>query len=141
MNAVSHRDLAVWKAAVALASKVYGATRDLPSEERSELSQQLRRAAAAVPTRIAEGAAHCSRIELMQGLKVARSSLAELETHVLIAARQNLLHEHEAVLQQIDELSQLLSVSLRKLIERRVPDAHFRQVIDGLTTVRPPRAP
>ena len=52
-----HEDLAAWRHSIALAAKVYAATRHLPSDEPLGLVRELRRAALSVPSSIAEGAA------------------------------------------------------------------------------------
>src|SRR5688572_33322843 len=52
-----HEDLAAWRHSIALAAKVYAATRHLPSDESLGLVRELRAAALSVPSSIAEGAA------------------------------------------------------------------------------------
>ena len=80
-----HQDLAAWQQAVALAAKVYAATRRLPSRDGRRLSSELHRAAAAVPSCIAEGAARASSREFVQLLHAALGSISALETQLVIA--------------------------------------------------------
>lgn len=54
---IRHEDLAAWRHSIALAAKVYAATRHLPSDESLGLVRELRVAALSVPSSIAEGAA------------------------------------------------------------------------------------
>lgn len=138
---VSHRELAVWKAAITLASKVYGATADLPSDEPFGLGQQLRRAAVAVPTSIAEGSARANRKEFIQALRVARGSLAELETHLIIAGRQQLVSDCESLLQDVGHVARLLTGLMRTLSERRARDDHLRPMSTDTTSARRPHSP
>lgn len=49
------KDLIVWQRAMQFAKLVYGLVKQLPVEERYALADQLRRAAASVPSNIAEG--------------------------------------------------------------------------------------
>lgn len=81
----SHKNLAVWHKALALASKVYAATRKLPSDERDGLVLELRSASLAVVSGIAAGSAGNSGPEQLKRLHAARDSLSQLEAQLLIA--------------------------------------------------------
>jgi four helix bundle protein len=116
MDAIrSHKDLIVWRKSISLASKVYAATRLLPSEERFGLNQQLRRAAVSIASNIAEGSARKSRAEFIQFLHVARGSLSEIETQVMIAVEQRFISEEESPLAEIAEVGRLLNGLIRSL--------------------------
>jgi four helix bundle protein len=86
-----HEDLAAWRHSIALAAKVYAATRRLPSDEALGLVGELRRAALSVPSSIAEGAARGRRSEFVHCLQAARAALAQLQTRLVIATVQELL--------------------------------------------------
>ena len=79
-NDPDHKDLIVWQNSIALASKVYAATRQLPSDEPLRARPAAAPRAVSVPSNIAEGAAQGRRGEFMQFLHIARGSLSELET-------------------------------------------------------------
>ena len=111
----SHKNLIVWQKSIALACKVYAATRHLPRQERFGLQHQLRRAAVSIVSNIAEGAARRSRAEFVQFLHIARGSLAELETQYMIAGRQSLLNDAAATLEGIAEVGRLLNGLIRSL--------------------------
>ena len=81
----SYRDLAVWQRSMLLVKDVYVATQHFPKEEVYGLTAQIRRAAVSVPSNIAEGQGRLSKRELKQFLGIARGSLLELETQLLIA--------------------------------------------------------
>jgi four helix bundle protein len=119
----SHKDLIVWQKAITLASKVYAATRRLPAEERYGLISQLRRAAVSIPSNIAEGAARRHRSEFLQFLHIARGSLSELETQMMIVADQNLLGPDETTVENIAEVGRLLNGLIRSLASSR-QEAH-----------------
>jgi four helix bundle protein len=88
-----HEDLAAWRHSIALAAKVYAATRHLPSDEPLGLVQELRRAALSVPSSIAEGAALGRRREFVHCLEAARSALSQLQTRLVIAIGQELIDQ------------------------------------------------
>ncbi len=111
----SHKDLIVWQKAIKLAGRVYAATRQLPSEERYGLNSQLRRAAVSIPSNIAEGAARKNRAEFLQFLHIARGSLSELETQMLITVQQDLVSSEMAGLEDIAEVGRLLNGLIGKL--------------------------
>lgn len=111
----THKDLIVWRKAVSLAGKVYAATRRLPQDERFGLISQLRRAAVSIPSNIAEGAARRNRAEFLHFLHVARGSLSELETQLLIATDQDFLDVNERTLDDVAEVGRLLNGLIRSL--------------------------
>jgi four helix bundle protein len=82
----SHKDLDVWKAAVALAKDVYLLTSKFPKEELFGLSAQMRKCTVSIASNIAEGAARQSNKEFVQFLYIALGSAAELETQLLISS-------------------------------------------------------
>ena len=87
MAGSSYRDLEVWQRAMDLVVACYGLTRAFPPNELYGLTGQLQRAAVSVPANIAEGQARQHAKEFQQHLSIANGSLAELETHILIAER------------------------------------------------------
>src|SRR5919199_3963951 len=80
----SYRDLIVWQKAIALMAESYRCSRSLPADERFGLVAQIRRAAVSVPANIAEGHGRHHRDDYRQFLSIARGSLMELETHLII---------------------------------------------------------
>ena len=111
----SHKDLIVWQKSIALASAVYAATRMLPSEERFGLTQQLRRASVSIASNIAEGSARRSRAEFRQFLHIARGSLSELETQMMIAIDQGFISSGKSPVAGITEVGRLLNGLIRSL--------------------------
>ena len=68
-----------------VARESYALTNCFPREELYGLTSQIRRSAVSVPSNVAEGAARASTKEFLQFLNIARSSLSELETQILLA--------------------------------------------------------
>ncbi|MFU8847960.1 MAG: four helix bundle protein [Opitutales bacterium] len=87
----SFKDLIAWQEAMNLVELVYRETKTFPKEELFGLTSQTRRSAVSIPANIAEGYGRESRKEYLQFLAIARGSLTELETHLLIATRVNYL--------------------------------------------------
>jgi four helix bundle protein len=74
-----HHKLIAWQRADDLFIEIHRLTRkNLPAEERYELSSQLRRAAYSVPANIVEGFARQYRKEKFHFLSIASASLAEV---------------------------------------------------------------
>ena len=81
----SYRDLEIWSQAMALTLEVYRITASFPQAERFGLTSQLRRAAVAVPSNVAEGHARSTRGEYKNFLSVARGSVVEVEVQLTLA--------------------------------------------------------
>ncbi len=116
-----YRDLVVWQKAVHWVDAVYAATRGWPNDERFGLTSQVTRAAVSVPSNIAEGCARRSTGDFLRFLSIARGSLAEAETQLIIGGRRGYLSaaEEASLLEAADELSRMLSGLIAKLEERR----------------------
>ena len=75
---------------------IYTVTERFPKHELYGLTSQIRRAAVSVPSNIAEGQAHYSKLEFRHFLRHAQGSVAELETQILIAQRLKYLDDEAA---------------------------------------------
>lgn len=84
MSTRQHYDLRVWQDGIALVKAVYGLTARLPRDELFGLTSQMRRAAVSVPANIAEGAARATQKEFTHFLTIARGSLSELDTLLIL---------------------------------------------------------
>jgi four helix bundle protein len=103
-----------------LAAECFRTTKSFPKEEVFAMTSQIRRAAASIPANIAEGQGREHTKEFLHHLSVARGSLMELETHLLLSQRVGLLDQHSTtlLLAQTDRLSRMLA-GLRKALENR----------------------
>ena len=81
----SYRELKVWQRAIELSVAVYKLTSEFPKEELFGLTSQLRRAAVSVASNVAEGYGRGSKGEFRQFLGIARGSILELQTQLVIA--------------------------------------------------------
>ncbi len=116
------RDLRVWEEAMVLAELVYGAAASFPADERYGLAAQIRRAAVSVPSCIAEGNARASTRDYLRFLSMAKGSLAEVQTQMLLALRLGFLDNPAAdpVLEKARLVSILLQ-GLRKSLTAELP--------------------
>ncbi len=113
-------DLLVWQKAVGWVEVIYAATCSWPQDERFGLTSQVRRAAVSVPSNIAEGCARRSTAEFVRYLSIARGSLAEVETQIIIATRLGYLDQtsQTSLLEAADEISRMLAGLIAKLEKR-----------------------
>lgn len=112
----SYRDLVVWQKSIILVEKIYQTTKKLPKHEIYGITSQIQRAAVSIPSNIAEGYSRSHRLEYIQFLSIAKGSLAELETQILILKRvyPNLdYNEIELLLLEISKMLTKLIISLR----------------------------
>ncbi len=87
MTVTSYHDLVVWQRGIDFVVDCYRLSGGFPRNEVYGLSSQLQRAAVSVPANIAEGAGRGHTREYIRHLGIARGSLFEAETHILIAGR------------------------------------------------------
>ena len=113
----SYKDLDVWRLAMDLAVDVYQATKSLPREELYGLTGQMRRASTSIAANIAEGYGRESTPMFLQFLRIAQGSSKELETHVMIAQRVELLPEAtaQALIAKGDDVGKMLRGLIRSL--------------------------
>lgn len=114
------RGLRVWEASMVLAEAVYELAAKLPVEERFGLAAQLKRAAISVSSSIAEGNARESTKDYLRFLSMAKGSLAEIQTRILLAARLGFVDSStaEAVLGAETSVSLLLQSLRRSLRDK-----------------------
>ena len=113
-----HYKLEAWKNAMDLVDEVYNLTNSFPSEEKFGLISQMRRSAISVPSNVAEGAARNSDAEFAHFINIAKGSLSELETQVIISKRQNYLTNISDILDLIEKVSSQLAGLHRHLKNR-----------------------
>lgn len=104
-----HYKLETWKESITLVKAVYEATQNFPREETYGLASQMRRAAVSVPSNIAEGAARTGSREFAQFLNVARGSLSELDTQLIIAVELGYIDRAHDIFSRVDKVSRLLT--------------------------------
>ncbi len=125
-----YRQLIAWRKGIDFVDLIYDATATFPKEERFGIISQLQRAAVSIPSNIAEGQAHTSRKDFIRCLRLARGSLAEVETQLTISARRRYLSSEKErhLLSRADELNRILGgliASLKKKTEEAEEEKKF----------------
>jgi len=120
MSNIPFHKLTTWRKAMQLTKKVYEATRTFPDFEKFGLCSQLRRAAVSVPSNIAEGSQRGSDKDFAQFLRIAKGSLAEIQTQILIAKELEYLSEEalKSILGDISGLSKMLRAFIATIATR-----------------------
>jgi len=133
----SYRELIVWERAMQLVVAVYEVLARFPPCERYGLSGQLRRAAVSIPANIAEGHARAHRRAFLHFLSIARASLAEVETHLLVAERVGHIAADDArpAIVLCDEVSRMLT-AMRARLADGLPERARRSPLDAQHTAR-----
>jgi four helix bundle protein len=101
----------VWQRAVDHEGTVYSVTREFPSDERFGLTNQMRRAAVSVSSKIAEGSGRSSNVDFARFLEFSYSSLMEVVSQSTVAQRQQFLpiQSYDVIYRDAEEHARMLS--------------------------------
>ncbi len=116
-----YQELKVWQLGMDITVEIYKLTERFPNSEIYGLTSQIRRAAVSIPANIAEGHERDTTKDYLRFVSIARGSLAELETELLIASRLTYINQEatEQVLRQLDSLNRMIS-NLQKALRRKI---------------------
>lgn len=122
MDERAYRKLMAWEKSMDLVDEVYRLVKLLPADERFGLCSQLTRAAVSIPSNIAEGYGRQHRGDYVRHLSFARGSLMEVETQLMICARNFLDREQVIPAWQLaQETGKLLTALIRSLTKDKDP--------------------
>ena len=112
----SYKELIVWQKSIQLVTDIYKLTKIFPKEEAYGLVSQMHRAAISIPSNIAEGHDRNSDKEFSQFLCIARGSLAELETQIIISEKLEYTNEKQItpILNNCYEIGRMINGLLTK---------------------------
>jgi len=121
MKIRSYKDLEVWKKSIDIVTKIYKVTNSFPKDEIYSLVSQLRRSAVSIPSNIAEGWGRNKTKEYIQFLRIARGSLLELETQLIISNNLSYLNKQnmDNFLIKIKEINKMLN-ALINILNKKV---------------------
>lgn len=118
MTVRDFRDLLVWQRSMDWVVAIYELSGGFPHAESFGLTNQLRRSAISVPSNIAEGHGRETAGDFIRFLNIARGSLAEAQTQLLLAERLG-FGDHALIskaLDAADEIEKMLR-GLRKSLD------------------------
>ena len=106
-----------------MVTEVYRATQSFPREETYGLTSQLRRSAVSVASNIAEGQGRISKGEFRQFLGMARGSMIEMETQIVIANNLGYISREsvDRLAASSGEVSRLLHGLMQSLLPHELP--------------------
>ena len=113
-----YKDLLVWQKSIELVKDVYHLVAQLPASERFNLSDQMKRSAVSIPSNIAEGAGRGSNKDYLRFLYIARGSLRELETQLIIVGELG-FYLPEAILEKVNAVGRMLAGLIRVKVKVR----------------------
>lgn len=118
---MSFTDLQVWKKSLTWAEEIYILTKEFPKEELYGITSQMRRSAVSVASNIAEGSQRTTDKEFANFLLIARGSLAECITQLMLT--KNLKYADgmkiEKIIEDATEISKMLYSLHATLIAHR----------------------
>ena len=111
------KELLVWQKSFQLCKSLYSVTKGFPTDERFGLTAQIRRAAVSVPSNIAEGYGRSMTRDYLRFLYMAKGSLSEIETQLLLAQDLEIIKgsSSENTFKDIDEVERMLVALIRTL--------------------------
>lgn len=117
MSVNSYEDLKVWQKSIDLVTDIYILVKNLPREELYSLSDQIRRAAVSIPSNIAEDEQRQSSKEYLKFLSIAKGSLGELKTQIIICERLGYINknEQETFCSRCDEIGRMLNGLMKSI--------------------------
>ena len=113
-------DLAVWQKSMDLSAEIYKIVKFLPREELYCLSDQMRRAVISIPSNIAEGNQRASLREYIHFLYIAKVSLGELVTQIMLCEQMKYIDEEkkDELVIKCSEVGRMLSGLINNLNSR-----------------------
>ena len=112
---LKHKQLDVYKLIRELVKEAYSVTLKLPSEEKFNMVQQIRRASLSIKLNLSEGSTRKSTIERNRYLEIARGSVVEIDAALETAVD---LNSAEKDLELIGTLLNRCFAMLSKMINK-----------------------
>lgn len=113
------KELKVWQKSMDLSLEIYHVTKIFPPEERYGLTSQMRRAAVAIPSNIAEGCAKSSNRSFSNSLEISLGESFELETQTELCNRIGFISQEisQELMVRINEFQKMI-LGLKSSLEK-----------------------
>src|SRR5271167_1073419 len=113
----NYRDLVVWRRSHALTLTLYRATESFPKSAMFGLTSQIRRAAASVPTNLAEGCGRWGDGDMGRFVQIAMGSASELDYLILLSKDLNYfqLTEYQKLAVELGEIRRMLPALYKRI--------------------------
>jgi four helix bundle protein len=114
----SYKELLIWLKGIKIVVLVYKLTKDFPKDEIYALTSQLKRASESVPSNIAEGFRRQTNKSFSHFLNIARGSLNEIETQLIIARELGFITDDNLIteiMSLIEEESKMINAFAKNL--------------------------
>lgn len=111
---LGHKKLKAWEKGISVIKEVYRITESFPKAETFGLTSQIQRAAVSITANIAEGASRKSINDRKRFYEIARSSLVELDTHIVISIELNIIDRNniKSLNAEVNEVFALLTAMI-----------------------------
>jgi len=117
MKIQKFEDIEAWKEARSIVNRVYRVSSVDRFKRDYSLADQVKRAAISIMANIAEGFSRKGNKEFIQFLFIAKSSAAELQSHLYIAVDQGYLEkiEFDELYKELDKVQRMISNFIKYL--------------------------
>ena len=108
----SYKDLLIWQKGIVLVVKVYKVVKNFPPEVLYSLTSQIKKTAVSISSNISEGYGRHTDKSFSHFLDIARGSLYELETQLIIAKELDFIQDfdlYNEVVSLINEESKMIN--------------------------------
>jgi four helix bundle protein len=110
-------DLEIWKLSAEIAGKLFDVADDMDQRRLFRFAEQIRGAALSTPNNIAEGSGSTSLKEFAQFLNIARRSIFENASMLIIFGKRKLIKSStiEELLNDLNKLARMITAFSRSL--------------------------
>lgn len=114
-----YEDLVAWQLSMEACEVIFDATETGPAARDPEFRDQIREAVRRTAPQIAEGFLRYTPAEFVRFLRMARSSLGEVQNHLEFARRRRYLPREQQL--QADAITRRAMIAVSRLLKSKLP--------------------